>query len=162
MFDPKSVEFDGALDTGPGLLAKTFILAQKYQMATLKNDVVDAFSFWAEKGGKIPCKVIKYTYENVKDSSPCGNDLCLFLTSSVAWTFKENLGTFTKTAQDLPFQLYATQRCFYVYMLSLMRTVQSIKKCSSSTSGEGLAVYMSTRTGKRQPSRCAPSRKSTF
>ena len=78
------------METGPGLLAKVFVLAQKYQMQALGNDVIDAFILWTNEDGLIPGKVIKYVFGNTDPSTE--PDLSYFLVSFADIAFPEDEG----------------------------------------------------------------------
>ena len=66
-FNAVSVGVSNSIDTPPGLLAKLFILAEKYQITPLQNDIIDAILIWLDDFDihhRIPAKVIQYIWDN--------------------------------------------------------------------------------------------------
>lgn len=99
LFDPRFVETNSTLETGPGILAKVFILGEEYQMPELMNDVMDAFILWATKGGRIPGKVISHAFENSEKASNLSHFLVDFAEISCK---DESPEYFAKMRDDLP------------------------------------------------------------
>ncbi|KAE9373272.1 hypothetical protein N431DRAFT_373589 [Stipitochalara longipes BDJ] len=66
-FDTAAVNVSSGLDTAPGLLAKLFVLAEKYQIIPLQNNIIDAFLVWLgdlSLHHRIPASVIQYVWTN--------------------------------------------------------------------------------------------------
>ncbi|KAN0098735.1 hypothetical protein V8E51_014398 [Hyaloscypha variabilis] len=66
-FNTASVSINDSLDTAPGLLARLFVLAEKYQITRLQNDIIDAFLVWLDDfslNHMIPASVIQYVWTN--------------------------------------------------------------------------------------------------
>jgi len=66
-FEKEHISITAPLTTPPGLLARLFILASKYQIPPLQNDIIDAFLVWLDDfclHHRIPGSVIQYVWEN--------------------------------------------------------------------------------------------------
>lgn len=72
-FEKDHVNVTSSLSTAPGLLARLFILAEKYQIRPLQNDIIDAFLVWLDDFSmhhRIPASVIQYVFANT-NSEEC-------------------------------------------------------------------------------------------
>jgi hypothetical protein len=60
-----SVAVTDTLDNAPGFFAKLYLLAQKYEMPRLQENIIDAFIQWINKfvDDMIPAKAIQYVWE---------------------------------------------------------------------------------------------------
>jgi hypothetical protein len=64
-FNTASISINDSLDTAPGLLARLFVLAEKYQITSLQNDIIDDFLVWLDDfslNHMIPASVIQYVW----------------------------------------------------------------------------------------------------
>jgi len=58
-------------NSGPGLLVKLYVIGQKYQMPTLRNDVLDATSIWMNNMDYgMTVEALAYAWENTAEGSP--------------------------------------------------------------------------------------------
>jgi hypothetical protein len=97
-FEKDHVDITSSLSSAPGLLARLFILAEKYQITPLQNDIIDAFLIWLDDFSlqhRIPASVIQYVWEHTISE---GCMLRLFLIDYVRAEYTSwNL----KTARDV-------------------------------------------------------------
>jgi hypothetical protein len=66
-FATSPVTVTSSIFTPPGLLARLFILAEKYQILPLQNDIIDAFLIYLDDfdiNHRIPASVIQYVWSN--------------------------------------------------------------------------------------------------
>jgi hypothetical protein len=66
-FNTDPVSINSSLNTPPGLLAKLYILAERYQIHPLQNDIIDALILWLDDYNlslRIPASVIQYVWSN--------------------------------------------------------------------------------------------------
>ena len=66
-FTAGPVTVTSSLSTLPSLLARLFILAEKYQILPLQNDIIDAFLTYLDDfdiNHRIPASVIQYVWSN--------------------------------------------------------------------------------------------------
>jgi hypothetical protein len=66
-FERAYVDLTASLSTVPGFLARLFILAEKYQVTRLQNDIIDAFLIWLDdfsRHHRIPASVIQFVWVN--------------------------------------------------------------------------------------------------
>jgi len=65
LVEEQITKVDSTMECCPGFLAKIYVLADKYQMSLLCNDVFDAYFVWMKKtDGIMPVKVMDYIYKN--------------------------------------------------------------------------------------------------
>ncbi|PMD41659.1 hypothetical protein L207DRAFT_582089 [Hyaloscypha variabilis F] len=97
------VGVDATMESAPGLLAKVYVLAEKYQMVALMNDTIEALIFWHRehlKNGKIPAKVIQYVFETIPDPEKFA--FPQFINYLVDLQYEA--ADFMKAKEDLPFE----------------------------------------------------------
>jgi hypothetical protein len=66
-FKTNPVGITSSVNTPPGLFARLFILAEKYQIQPLQNDIIDALIVWLDDFNlslRIPASVIQYVWSN--------------------------------------------------------------------------------------------------
>jgi len=61
---------DSGMDSAAGLIAKMYVLGQKYQIPRLRNEIVDACYEWMDDPKKMPTTVLNYVWENTPPESP--------------------------------------------------------------------------------------------
>jgi len=62
--------FDSGMDSASGLIAKMYVLGQKYQMPRLRNNIVDACYEWMNDPNTMPTVVLNYVWDNTPPKSP--------------------------------------------------------------------------------------------
>ncbi|PMD26768.1 hypothetical protein NA56DRAFT_744085 [Hyaloscypha hepaticicola] len=66
-FNTDPVSMTSSLNTPPGLLARLYTLAEKYQIHRLQNDIIDALILWLDDFNlslRVPASVIQYVWSN--------------------------------------------------------------------------------------------------
>jgi hypothetical protein len=97
-FEKDHIDIASSLSTPPGLLARLFILAVKYRIIPLQNDIIDAFLIWLDDFSlhhRIPASVIQYVWSNT-----CSED-CLLRQFLVAYVHAEYTCWDLKTVKDV-------------------------------------------------------------
>jgi hypothetical protein len=88
LFTTNHATLTSTLSSPPGLLARLFILAEKYQLAPLQNDIIDALLLWLNDFNlslRIPARVIQYVWENTVSECKLRQFLLDYVRAQ--WTF---------------------------------------------------------------------------